>query len=267
MSDEFTYTAGRLPLVVSIPHDGREIPDEIAARMTDTGRANVDADWHVTRLYDFAADVGAHVLSARLSRYVIDLNRDPEDTALYAGAVNTGLVPELAFDGTPLYREGEAPGSDEIAIRTSCYWQPYHDRLRALLQDIREEQGGVVLFDAHSIKSEVPRLFEGPLPDLNLGTNNGRSADPELEARAFAVLDSADQYSSVLNGRFKGGYITRAYGRPSDNMHALQLELGQRTHLRDDPPFTYDQDGAAELQVVLRNLLEALCDWARERFR
>lgn len=262
----FEFTEGTLPVLVSIPHDGRAIPDAIAERMTEAARANTDADWHVRRLYDFAAGLGANVIAARQSRYVVDLNRDPADTSLYPGAVNTGIVPILTFDGEPLYRPGEAPGEAEVAERIATYWRPYHDKLVETLEDLRGRFGGAVLFDAHSIRSEVPRLFDGRLPDFNLGTSSGASADADLEARAYSVLTAASAYTSVLNGRFTGGYITRAYGRPEDGIHAIQLELSQRTYMNEAPPFDYAPAVADRVRPVLRELLSTACAWATARF-
>ncbi len=262
----FEFTEGALPVLVSIPHDGRAIPDAIADRMSDVARMNTDADWHVRRLYDFAAGLGANVIAARQSRYVVDLNRDPADAALYPGAVNTGIVPLLTFDGEPLYRPGEEPEESEVADRIAAYWQPYHHKLVETLEDLRGRFGGAVLFDAHSIRSEVPRLFDGRLADFNLGTSSGASADAELESRAYNVLAAANDYTSVLNGRFTGGYITRAYGRPDDGIHALQLELSQRTYMNEAPPFEYAPAIAAQVIPVLRELVSTACAWAKNRF-
>jgi N-formylglutamate amidohydrolase len=262
----FDFTPGALPVLVSIPHDGREIPETIAARMSEAGRANIDADWHVRWLYDFAGELGANVLAARLSRYVVDLNRDPSDAALYPSAVNTGIVPHLSFDGAPLYVSGEDPAASEHAERIETYWRPYHAQIAATLDDLRARFGGAVLYDAHSIRSEVPRLFEGRLPDFNLGTSGGASAAKDLEARVHDALAAGEGYTTVLNGRFKGGYITRTYGKPDDGVHAVQLELSQRTYMNEDPPFDLLPDVAAGVKPVLRAAVAAACDWARARF-
>lgn len=262
----FDFTPGALPVLLSVPHDGREIPEDIARRMTEPGRANTDADWHVRALYDFAGALGANVLAARYSRYVVDLNRDPADTALYLGAVNTGIVPQLSFDGDPLYLQGEEPDADEQAARIARYWRPYHDKIADTLDDLCARFGGAVLYDAHSIRSEVPRLFDGTLPDFNLGTSGGAAAAKELETRVHEVLAGAAGYTAVLNGRFKGGYITRTYGRPAENRHAVQLELSQRTYMNEDPPFDLLPDVAAQVTPVLRAAVAAACDWARARF-
>ena len=260
--DIFDFTPGTAPLLVSIPHDGRSIPDDIAARMTDAALRIPDTDWHVGRLYDFAGELGAGVLAARQSRYVVDLNRDPGGEALYPGADNTEIVPLGTFDREPIYRPGEAPDAEETAERIARFWRPYHDRLAAGIAALRERHGLAVLFDAHSIRSVVPRFFEGALPDFNFGTARGASADPGLAASAFRVLDSAEGYTAVDNGRFTGGYITRRYGAPADGVHAIQLELSQRTYMDEAYPFDYRPDLARRVRPVLRDLLGAMVDWA-----
>jgi len=257
----FEYRAGSTPLLVSMPHTGTAIPDDLATRMTDIAVTVPDTDWHVDRLYDFAAELGAATLTPRYSRYVIDLNRAPDNRALYAGARNTELCPTSTFHDQPLYRDGEQPDQTEIAERRARYWQPYHDRLEAALADIREEHGIALLFDAHSIASQVPRFFEGRLVDLNLGTAEGASCDATLSARLVETLGRAAPYSHVLNGRFKGGYITRHHGRPAEGVHAVQLELSQLTYMDESPPFDYREDLAAGLKPHLRALLETMLDW------
>ncbi len=264
MTDEdvYDFAPGTTPLLVSIPHDGRAIPDDIAARMTGAARAIPDTDWHVRQLYDFAAALGAGVLAARYSRYVVDLNRDPDGAALYPGADNTEIVPLATFDREPVYRPGAEPDDEETAGRIARFWRPYHRRLAAQLGALRERHGRALLFDAHSIRSVVPRFFEGRLPDFNFGTARGASADAGLAAAAFHVLASAEGYSSVDNGRFTGGYITRTHGAPADGVHAIQLELTQRSYMNEAPPFDYRPDLAAGVKPVLRDLLAAMIDWA-----
>lgn len=261
----YDYREGDTPLVVSVPHDGREIPDDIARRMTPLGRSNHDADWHVGLLYDFADALGATVIAARFSRYVVDLNRNPADTALYPDAANTGIAPTLSFDGEPLYADGQTPTPDEKADRIATYWQPYHERIRETLDAKHARFGVAVLYDAHSIRSTVPRLFDGRLPDFNLGTADGASADPTLSAAVFDVLKNADGYSAVRDARFKGGYITRTYGEPIRGIHALQLELSQATYMTEAPPWDYREDRAEAVRVHLRAGLEAALAWARSR--
>ncbi len=248
--------AGSTPLVISMPHVGREIPAGVAARMTPHALAVPDTDWHVEQLYGFARASGAAWLEPRLSRYVVDLNRPPDDAALYAGQVSTGLCPRESFDGEPLYRDA-GPAAAEVAERRREYWEPYHQALASLLAAARARHGYAVLLDAHSIRSQVPRLFPGRLPDVNLGTNDGRSCDPTLAAAVVAVLAAQSDFSHVLDGRFKGGYITRHYGRPADGVHALQIELAQSAYM-DEMSAGYDAARAAPLARLLGDVIAAL---------
>jgi N-formylglutamate deformylase len=265
MPDLFRCQPGETPLIVSSPHDGTFVPSEIAARFTPEARALPDSDWHVSRVYDFAAGLGASTLFATHSRYVVDLNRDPSGEVLYPGADNTEIVPTTTFDRRPIYRDGQTPDDAEIAERIERWFRPYHETLRSEIDRVRARFGFAVLFDAHSIRSEVPRFFRGVLPDLNLGSARGQSADAELSRRAFAVLEGASGFSAVRDGRFTGGYTTRHYGQPAERVHALQLELAQKTYMNETPPYPFREDRAAELRPVLRRLLETLLDWARER--
>lgn len=253
MSDVYTFTAGRTPLLVSIPHDGRDLSPGLGRRLTADGRRLPDTDWHVRRLYGFAAECGASVLAANYSRYVVDLNRPPDDAELYPGRTATGLCPTQTFAGQSVYQEGEEPGTDEQAARLETYWRPYHERLRAELERIRERYGVALLWDAHSIASRLPRIFDGTLPVINIGTDGGRSCDGPLSR---AVCEEADRstYSTVINGRFRGGYITRHYGNPDGGIHAIQLELAQRAYM-DERSGDYDEEGAARLAVTLRSML------------
>ena len=212
MSDSvYRFHAGRLPLLVSVPHDGRSVPDDIARRMTANARELPDTDWHVARLYDFVTAFGASLLVANFSRYVVDLNRPPDDRPLYSGQVATGLCPTATFSGAPLYREGKSVADDEREERIARYWRPYHERIAAELARMRKEFGQAFLWDAHSIASRVPSLFDGELPELNLGSHRGRSCGSETCA-AVAAVAAQSGYSFVLDGRFTGGYITRHYG-------------------------------------------------------
>ena len=254
MSDDiFTWQPGDSPLLISIPHDGREIPEGIAARMTGAGRAVPDTDWHVRELYAFAAETGASVLAANYSRYVVDLNRPPSDDALYPGQVSTGLCPRQTFAGEAIYADGEGVGAAEVQRRVETYWRPYHDRLEVELARIKAEHGFALLWDAHSIRGEVPRLFEGRLPELNFGTNGGESCPDEI---LRPVLEAAARlpYASVANQRFKGGYITRHYGRPRDAVYALQLEIAQRSYM-DEATLGYDETRAGELAEAIKGLI------------
>ena len=255
MSDVYRYIEGDSPLLISVPHDGRLIPEEQRARMTEEGLAIPDTDWHVAQLYGFAAEIGASLLVARYSRYVVDLNRPPDDGSLYEGQVATGLCPRYTFAGEPLYR-GDAPlDAQEVAGRTERYWRPYHERLAQSLDEIRSRHGCACLWDAHSIPSRVPRLFDGELPVLNLGNYDGRSCDAAI-ARQLQEIASASSYSSVLNGRFKGGYVTRHYGNPSNGVQAMQLELAQRAYM-DEATGGFDAERADRLRETLEKLLAA----------
>lgn len=259
--DTYEFSPGRVPLLVSMPHDGTRVPDSIAARMAEHALRLPDTDWNVSRLYAFARDLGAAIIRPRYSRYVVDLNRAPDNRALYPGASNTELCPLSCFDFEPIYRPGQAPDAGEIEERVATYWRPYHARLGEELEVLRDTHGIALLYDAHSIRSRVPRFFEGTLPDLNLGTADGASAASALETRLAAVAGASVEFATKVNGRFKGGYITRAYGRPGQGVHAVQLELSQRTYMDEAYPFTYHQQRAARVQPVLRALLEAMLDW------
>lgn len=261
MSAVFEQHRGDSPLLISVPHDGRVIPDEILDRMTDAGRALPDTDWDVARLYRFAAEMGASTVVANFSRYVVDLNRPSDDAALYTGQVATGLCPLQTFAGEAIYRSGGVDDS-ERADRVEKYWRPYHDHIRDTLAAIRQVHGYALLWDAHSIPSSVPRLFEGELPELNLGSNGTRSCARPIEA-AVAAVASASSHSAVVNGRFKGGYITRHYGAPDENVHALQLEIAQRAYMSEKAQ-TFDSVKAAVLRVTLRKMLANFMDAAKE---
>jgi N-formylglutamate deformylase len=252
----FSLHRGNAPLLVSLPHDGSEIPKALAARMTPSARRAPDTDWHVGRLYAFAMTLGASVLVPCYSRYVVDLNRPPDDASLYPGQNTTGLCPTRQFCDQPVYREGEEPAAAEVAARIERYWRPYHDCLRTELERLRGAHGRVVLWEGHSIRGEVPFLFEGRLPDLNLGTAGGSSCSPALQARLEAVLAAQQDYDWVVNGRFQGGYITRHYGAPELGVDAVQLEISQRIYM-DERSFAWDAARAARTQQVLRALLRA----------
>jgi len=265
VSEIYRFLPGSLPLLLSIPHCGTRIPDHFAARMTPAALVLADTDWHVDRLYDFAGERGAYLLAANFSRYVVDLNRDPEGKALYPGAENTGVVPLDTFERLPLYRPGEEPDADERRRRIDVYFKPYHDRIEHELARIKAKFGFALLFDAHSIRSRVPRFFAGRLPDFNLGTAKGESMEAGLRERLFAICRAAEGYTSVLDGRFTGGYITRRYGRPEDGVQAVQLELAQLTYMDESPPFRYRPERAEAVRAVLERLLRELLAWAGER--
>ena len=254
MNDLFTLTRGDAPLLLSIPHLGRVIPEDMRDQYTDIALTVADTDWHLDRLYAFARELGATVLGARVSRYVIDLNRPSTDESLYPGQTTTGLCPDLTFRGEPVYREGRAPDAAEKARRVQTYWKPYHDTIAAELARLRELHRNVLLWEAHSIASVLPRLFEGKLPDLNIGTQDGRTAAPSV---LHVVVDAAAQsgYTWIANGRFKGGFITRRFGAPQDGIHAVQLEMCQSTYMEETPPFDYAPMRADAIEPTLRRMV------------
>ncbi len=259
-STMYALTCGSVPLLVSFPHAGTEIPPDLAARMTPQALQRADVDWHLPQLYAFVHAMGASTIAARFARHVIDLNRPPEDTSLYPGQDVTGLLPLDTFRKEPLYGPGAAPDAAEAPRRRATYWQPYHDALRAELDRLRALHGSVVLWDAHSIAGVTPRFFDGKLPDLNLGTADGRACAPALQAAVEAEMRAQSQFTHVSNGRFKGGHITRHYGRPVAGIHALQLEICQSTYMDESAPFGYRGDLAAQLQPLLERMLNAALD-------
>lgn len=253
---DFHFRQGNVPLLISIPHLGTEIPAKVRAQMTDVAGLVADTDWHLDRLYDFATAMGASVLGARFSRYVIDLNRPSTGESLYPGQTTTGLCPTETFRGEPLYLQAGAPDSPEIAHRLNAYWRPYHAKLRLELDRLKAEFGQVLLWEAHSIASVLPRLFEGKLPDLNLGTNGGGSCDARVLDAITSTL-SDERFTWVANGRFKGGYITRAYGQPDQGVHAVQLEMCQSTYMNETAPFDYRPDLADQIKPVVAKMVSA----------
>jgi N-formylglutamate deformylase len=257
----FQLSRGSVPLLVSLPHCGELIPDELVDAFEPRALAVEDTDWHLQRLYGFAWQLGASVLVPRFSRYVVDLNRPPDDAPMYPGANNTELCPTRFFTGDAIYREGSAPDRAAVAERTRRWWKPYHDALRAELDRLRAEHGHVVLFDGHSIRSELPWLFEGELPALNLGTVDGTSCAPALREALAGVLADQSAYDHVVDGRFKGGYITRHYGRPGDGVHAVQLEMTWKCYMDEEPPYKFRNDRAVEVTPVLTELLRTMRDW------
>jgi len=252
----YRLSTGTLPLLISIPHLGTRLPEEFAAQMNPSATIRQDTDWHLDRLYAFAATLGASVLEARVSRYVIDLNRPPGGESLYPGQTTTGLCPTETFRGEPLYRDGAAPDATEQDRRLRAYWMPYHAALADELARLGAEHGSVLLWDAHSIAGVLPRLFEGQLPDLNFGTNSGQSCGAALLESAVAVARGS-HFTHVVNGRFKGGYITRHYGRPQRNVHAIQLEMRQALYMDEDPPFDYVECKASTVQPLLQRMVLA----------
>jgi N-formylglutamate deformylase len=261
VSSIFRHRSGELPLLISVPHDGRDIPEGIRGRLTDLGLSIPDTDWDVARLYGFASELGASIVIANFSRYVVDLNRPATDLSLYAGQVATGLCPEQTFAGEAIYRSGGVD-DDEKAQRIEQYWRPYHQHIDETLASLKEQHGFALLWDAHSIPSVVPRLFDGALPALNLGSNDGTSCGPDIEG-AVSTVAMESSFDAVVNGRFKGGYITRHYGDPENNIHALQLEIAQRAYMCEQTG-VFDSEKAATLRVTLQNMLNAFLDAANK---
>ncbi len=252
----FHFTAGKLPLLVSIPHAGTQLTPEVEAGLSEAARGLPDTDWHLPLLYDFVRDLGASVITAHYSRFVIDLNRPADNQPLYASAT-TGLYPETLFDGTPTFADGHAPSDADRQRYLDTIWQPYHQQIQHELARLKAEHGYALLFDAHSIASVIPRLFDGQLPDLNIGTNQGASCSRAVSDAIQQVCATQSVYRWVLNGRFTGGYITRAYGQPEQGVQAVQLELAQLNYMDETPPFAWQQDRAVQLQQVLKPLLQA----------
>lgn len=251
----FTLHQGTAPLLVSVPHDGTFVPDDIAQRLTPAARRVPDTDWHIARLYAFARELGASMIVPTHSRYVVDLNRSEDDVSLYPGQNTTGLCPVVRFSGEPVYLQGREPTPDEIAERVERYWRPYHQALRMELDRLRAAHGRAVLWEGHSIRGELPFLFQGRLPDMNLGTAGGASCSPALQQRLEAVLAGQEEFDSVVNGRFKGGHITRHYGDPASGIEAVQMETSQRAYM-DEASFAYNEAKAARAQALIRRLLE-----------
>jgi N-formylglutamate amidohydrolase len=260
MTDVFSFFEGNAPLLVSVPHDGRQLPQSLRERMTPEGTEIPDTDWHVAELYGFVRDLGASMLVANYSRYVVDLNRPASDDALYEGQVATGLCPTRTFAGESIYSDGVIdPG--EMASRVETYWRPYHEKIEQQIERMRAQHGIVLLWDAHSIAGVVPRLFDGELPALNIGSNSGASCAPAVEA-AVVEAAKASPYETVVNARFKGGYITRHYGDPENNVHALQLEIAQRSYM-DENTGILDEALAGQLRDTLRRLIAEFLRAAR----
>jgi N-formylglutamate deformylase len=257
----FTLQRGTTPLIISMPHVGQQIPDDVRDKFVVRALQVEDTDWFLDRLYAFAADLGASLLVPNESRYVIDLNRPTDNTPMYTGVNTTELCPTRFFTGEPLYREGCDPDASEILRRVEAHWQPYHDALAGELARVRAAHGHAVLFDAHSIKSELPWLFDGTLPHLNLGTVDGRSCAPSLRQALIATMAAQQHFTHVTDGRFKGGHITRHYGRPQDGVHAVQLEMCWRTYMDEGPPPAWSDARAAAVTPLLRRLVQRLIDW------
>ena len=255
-----TTLQGSSPIVLGLPHTGTFVPDDVAAKLNDNGRKLADTDWHIDRLY---ADLMQQIttVKANFHRYVIDANRDPSGVSLYPGENTTTLVPLTDFDGLSIW--DVSPTDADVMHRRTAFHAPYHKALNAELMRVRDLHGIAILYDCHSIRSGIPFLFDGTLPDFNIGTNLGATCDPQIEAATRTICDSATQYSSITNGRFKGGWTTRHYGQPTNGIHAIQMELAQSTYLTDETaPWTYDDTKAAQLRPHLTSILTTLADLA-----
>ena len=269
MSEWLTVRRGSAPLVLSIPHAGINIPAEIESGLVSPWLARKDTDWWVDRLYEFAATLDATIIHTSISRTVIDVNRDPSGASLYPGQTTTELCPTTTFDGERLYRDGAVPSAEEIKIRRTRWFDPYNDTISAELKRLQAMHAQVVLYDCHSIRSSIPRLFDGLLPHFNIGTNGGASCAPELTSAVEAVCD-ATPFSRVTNGRFRGGFITRHHGKPQAGLHAIQMELACRSYLPEPighvdetnwpPPF--DNAHAASMAAALSQVLQACVRFA-----
>lgn len=254
-------TRGDSPVVLALPHTGTDLPEDVAEALNETGRALADTDWHIHRLYNGLLP-GVTRVRTRIHRYAIDVNRDPFDVSLYPGQNTTTLCPLTDFDGHPIYHEGRAPNTEQIAARRRAYHAPYHAALEAELARIKALHGFVILYDCHSIRSRIPFLFEGTLPDFNIGTNGGTTCATGIEDSVVDACESANGYTSVLNGRFKGGWTTRHYGTPQDGVHAIQMELAQSTYLSEEAaPWYYCAQKADSLRHHLTKTLTTLESW------
>ncbi|SDL95376.1 N-formylglutamate deformylase [Paracoccus chinensis] len=253
--DPVEVVRGDSPVILGLPHTGTWLPDDILARLNERGRTLADTDWHIHELYAGLLP-GATTVRATFHRYVIDANRGPEDESLYPGQNTTGLVPVTDFDGQPIWTEPPTP--DDVADRLARFHAPYHAALSAEIERVRTKHGVAILYDCHSIRSTIPFLFEGVLPDFNIGTANGPSCAPAIEAAAQEAA-AATGRPWVVNGRFRGGWTTRHYGRPETGVHAIQMELAQSTHLAAEaPPFELDLAKAAAMRKTLGEILARL---------
>jgi len=256
------FRQGNTPLLISFPHNGSHIPNDVAQTMTDAGRTSQDTDWFLDRLYDFPELTNASLIIAEQSRYVIDLNRPQTDESLYPGQTTTGLIPLTRFDGQSIY--AAEPDEAEVSKRVEQIWKPYHRQIESELDRLTEKFGIAVLVEAHSIEPILPRLFDGRLDDFNIGTNKGKSCDEELCEAVMSALNQQSQYSHVLNGRFVGGFITRHFGKPAENRHAIQFELSQSTYM-DDQEKTWDAGKAKQVQPVFQSIISGINQWLKTK--
>jgi N-formylglutamate deformylase len=250
-------TSGSSPVILAMPHGGTHLPEPVLHGLNKTGQALADTDWHIDRLYEGLLPE-ASIVRATFHRYLIDANRDPEGASLYPGQNTTGLCPLTDFDGEPIYKPGETPGEKDVSARVRAFHRPYHAALAAEIARVKALHGICIVYDCHSIRSEIPFLFDGRLPDFNIGTNGGVTCDPLIEQAVQTLCAASPDYTHVLNGRFKGGWTTRHYGQPETGVHAIQMELAQRTYLQEAPPWSYLPDCAERLRTHLKQILEAL---------
>ncbi len=256
----YTLIQGQAPILISIPHLGTQLPEELKADFNDEAIELADTDWHLDRLYAVVQSLGVSLLCAKVSRYAIDLNRPSTGESLYPGQTSTGLCPTTTFKGATLYKASMEPTTSEIARRVNAYWCPYHDTLQSELERLRAQHPQVLLWEAHSIASVLPRLFDGKLPDLNFGTNDGAACDPALLAAVVAPVAQQTAVTHVINGRFKGGFITRHFGQPALGVQAIQLEMCQSLYMNESHPFAYREDLAQNIQPLLKSMLSAALD-------
>lgn len=260
----FEVRQGGSPVILGFPHSGTDVPADIHERLNENGRILADTDWHIHNLYDGLLE-NVTTVRATFHRYVIDANRDPAGVSLYPGQNTTGLIPETDFDGLPIWKDGEEPTEADIALRLRDYHAPYHAALAGEVERVKSIHGVAVLYDCHSIRSSIPFLFEGKLPDFNIGTDNGKTCSLAIEAAVVSATAAAEGYTSILNGRFKGGWTTRHYGKPETGTHAIQMELAQSTHLATEvPPFDYDAAKGQRLRIHLKDILTRIEQIARE---
>jgi N-formylglutamate deformylase len=263
----FEVHQGTSPVILAFPHTGTDVPPAVWERLNDNGKILADTDWHIHDLYSGLLD-DATTVRATFHRYVIDANRDPDGSSLYPGQNTTGLVPDTDFDGKPIWKPGEEPTQSDIEERLREFHAPYHAALAAEIDRVKSIHGIAVLYDCHSIRSHIPFLFEGKLPDFNIGSDMGKTCDPAIEKIVVDVTSAATDYTSILNGRFKGGWTTRHYGQPETGVHAIQMELAQCSHLTTEaPPFAYDEAKAAKLRTHLKEILTRIETFALDARR
>ncbi len=250
----------RIPILVSVPHAGILFPKEVLEKMDPEKAAfPEDTDWFVDQLYGFCSEMGITMIVANYSRCVVDLNRDPNNIPLYKdGRVITDVVSVTDFNGAPIYKDEYKPNETEIQNRLDHYFFPYHHKIEEILADLKKEFGVALLFDAHSIKKNVPGIQKDDFPQVILGDNDETSAHPELIQTAVESL-SGKSFNFSHNFPFKGGFITRSFGKPEQNIHALQLEM-TKTNYMNDSETEYDLERAEKIQQILKITLQNLTD-------